>query len=94
MTGHIEHNPENGGLKELLAVKKSLGQIQLNIQSVISSVRIFSRELEDVQFEYNLENTLKYFHHNVTDVETEIKMMIDNIEDTDQFVSIHLDTVR
>ena len=44
LLNHIETRPESGGLKELLAVKKSLTQIQMNIQSVTNSVKTFSRE--------------------------------------------------
>ena len=91
---HIEQNPGSFCMKQLLAVKKSLTQIQGNIRSVMASAEEFSQDLEDFEYHEDVENILKYFVHNVADIDLEIKMMIGSIEDTDQYVSIHLDTVR
>ena len=41
-----------------------------------------------------MDGIFQYFYHNVGDIEIDIRFLIDTIEDTDQFVSIHLDTVR
>ena len=41
-----------------------------------------------------MDGIFQYFYHNIGDIEIEIRILIDTIEDTDQFVSIHLDTVR
>jgi len=91
---HIEDNPGSFCMKQLLAVKKSLTQIQGNVRLVMESVEEFSQDLEDFEYHQDVENTVKYFVHNVADIDLEIKMMIGSIEDTDQYVSIHLDTVR
>lgn len=44
--------------------------------------------------EGSLDGIFQFFYHNIGDIEIEIRILIDTIEDTDQFVSIHLDTVR
>ena len=83
----------------------------MNIQSVTTSVKAFSREcygievsivqIKRCQHNYGwlkeegyLDGIFQYFYHNMGDIEIEIRILIDTIEDTDQFVSIHLDTVR
>ena len=90
----IEENPGSFCMKQLLAVKKSLSQIQDDVGSIISSAQEFSEDLQEVEYHQDVENIVKYFVHNLGDIDLEIRMMIASIEDTDQYVSIHLDTVR
>lgn len=90
----IEENPGSFCMKQLLAVKKSLSQIQDDVGSIISSAQEFSEDLQEVEYHQDVENIVKYFVHNLGDIDLEIRMMIGSIEDTDQYVSIHLDTVR
>ena len=91
---HVELNPKIGRLKELLAVKKSLTHIQMNIQTVENCVKIFAEKFCEISISTNSDCMFKYFYHNVDDINLEMKMMMETIEDTDQYVSIHLDTVR
>ena len=90
----IEENPGSFCMKQLLAVKKSLSQIQEDVGSIIASAQEFSEDLQEVEYHQDVENIVKYFVHNLGDIDLEIRMMIGSIEDTDQYVSIHLDTVR
>lgn len=102
----IESNPETNGLKRLLAVKKSLAEFEQNVELVR---RVVSNILSDDEAMINLyltktdikvgeqedvELLLTSIVADIDEVLTEIKMMIDMMEDTDQFISAHLDSVR
>ena len=97
----VEENAETNGLKKLLAVKKSMGHFQQNVENVR---KVVDNMLED---EHNLkkmvlrdkvkgdmELILDSFSADIDEINTEIKMLIDAVEDTDQFVSAHLDSSR
>ena len=90
----VEENHEASGLKELLAVKKSLSQFEHNIQNVKTEINLFSKELSNESYHEDLQGIFEYFNHNIQEVEFDIKKLIGMIEDCEQFVSIHLDTVR
>jgi hypothetical protein len=97
----IEENAETNGLKKLLAVKKSLAQFQQNVDNVMKAINAL---LEDDEYmnkmrlraeeKGDIELILDSFSADMDEIDTEIKIFTDMIEDTDQFVSAHLDSVR
>merc|ERR1711936_1133299 len=97
----IENNAETNGLKKLLAVKKSLAQFQQNVDNVKKAINNVLEDDEEMlkmklgsEKKGDVEIILDSFAADVDELETEIKIFIDMIEDTDQFVSAHLDSVR
>lgn len=102
----IEQNPETNGLKRLLAVKKSLAEFEQNVEHVMKVIRAVLGDDEDMLSLYlthpdrregeqeEVELLLSSYSADLDEIETEIKIFIDMIEDTDQFISAHLDSVR
>eukprot|EP00092_Neocalanus_flemingeri_P002018 GFUD01002151.1.p1 GENE.GFUD01002151.1~~GFUD01002151.1.p1 ORF type:complete len:420 (-),score=120.15 GFUD01002151.1:146-1405(-) len=97
----IEENAETNGLKKLLAVKKSLAQFQQNVDNVMKAVKslldddkVMVKMKIRVEEKVDIEVILDSFAADIDEIDTEIKIFIDMIEDTDQFVSAHLDSVR
>lgn len=102
----VELNPETNGLKRLLAVKKSLAEFELQVEHVMKVIRSLLADDADMLSLYlsrphvvegdqeEVELLLSSYLGDLDEVETEIKMFIDMIEDTDQFISAHLDSAR
>merc|ERR1712130_662782 len=102
----IEQNPETNGLKRLLAVKKSLAEFEQNVEHVMKGIRNLLGDDADMLSLYlthpdrqdgeqeEVELLLGSYSADLDEIETEIKIFIDMIEDTDQFISAHLDSVR
>ena len=90
----VEENHQASGLKELMAVKKSLSQFEQNMLNVKTEINKFSKELTDEDFQEDIGGVFEYFNHNILEIELENRKLIGMIEDCEQFVSIHLDTVR
>jgi len=100
----VEHNPETGGLKRLLAVKKSLAEFELKVESMMKVLRNLLGDNEAMLSLYltrkqqgrveEVELLLNSYAADLDDIDTEVKILIDVIEDTDQFISAHMDSVR
>ena len=102
----IESNPETNGLKRLLAVKKSLAEFEQNVDLVRKTVWNILSDDEaminlyltnsDIQVgeQEEVELLLTSIVSDIDEILTEIKILIVMIEDTDQFISAHLDSVR
>lgn len=97
----IEDNAETNGLKKLLAVKKSLAQFQQNVDYVIRAVSGVMEDSDDIanmklrpNERGDIEQIFDSFSAEMDEIDAEIKTFTDMIEDTDQFVSAHLDSVR
>ena len=90
----VEENHQASGLKELMAVKKSLSQFEQNMLNVKTEINKFSKEITDEDFQEDIGGVFEYFNHNILEIELENRKLIGMIEDCEQFVSIHLDTVR
>ena len=97
---------ETNGLKRLLAVKKSLAEFEQNVELVRRTVWNILSDDEaminlyltntDIQVgeQEEVELLLTSIVADLDEILTEIKILIDMIEDTDQFISAHLDSVR
>ena len=102
----VEQNPETGGLKRLLAVKKSLAEFELKVESMMKVLRTLLGDDEALLSLYltrkggeeggqeEIELLLNSYAADLDDIDTEVKILIDVIEDTDQFISAHMDSVR
>eukprot|EP00092_Neocalanus_flemingeri_P018980 GFUD01020565.1.p1 GENE.GFUD01020565.1~~GFUD01020565.1.p1 ORF type:complete len:412 (+),score=123.55 GFUD01020565.1:27-1262(+) len=97
-----EENPETRGLKKLLAVKNSLAQfdqslehIRKIIENLLSNDKdMLSLYLNDSDKEDEVEYLLESSYAELDEIETENKILTDMIEDTEQFISAHMDSVR
>jgi len=99
-------NPETEGLKRLLAVKKSLAEFEQNVEHVMKVIRNLLGDDTDMLSLYlthpdresgkqeEVELLLGSYSSDLAAIDTEIKIFIDKIEDTDQYISAHLDSVR
>lgn len=102
----IEENPKTNGLKRLLAVKKSLAVFEQRVEQVTKVVQHLLTDEQDLIDLYltkpdrNIENNeeirllFEAYAADLDEIETETKIFKDMIEDTDQFISAHLDSVR
>ena len=102
----MEQNPETGGLRRLLAVKKSLAEFELKVESVMKVLRhllaedetmlslYLTRNVKEQGSQEEVELLLNSYTADLDDIDTEVKILIDVIEDTDQFISAHMDSVR
>ena len=101
-----ELNPETNGMRRLLAVKKSLTEFEQRVEHVKKVLRNLLSKDEDMVSLYltqcqkivgeqeEIEHLLGSYSADLEEIETEIKIFIDMIEDTDQFICAHLDSVR
>ena len=102
----VEQNPETNGLKRLLAVKKSLAEFEVRVERVMKVLRNLLADDADLLGLYlrsskgregepeEVELLLSSYSSDLDELDTEVKVYIDKIEDTDQFISAHLDSVR
>jgi len=102
----IEQNPETNGLKRLLAVKKSLAEFEQNVEHVMKVIKNLLGDDADMLSLYltnpvredgkqeEVELLLGSYSADLNSIDTEIKVFCDMIEDTDQYISAHLDSVR
>ena len=89
-----EKNHEASDLKELLAVKLTLAQFEQNIHDVKTEINTFSREFCEDKCKEDLRMIVEFFNYNIQEVEFELRSLTGRIEDCEQFVGIHVDTVR
>ena len=102
----IEQDPETHGLKRLLAVKKSLLEFEQRVEHVVKVVQHLLADNEDlidlyltkpertVEQHEEIKLLFEAYAADLDEIETETKIFNDMIEDTDQFISAHLDSVR
>jgi len=96
----ITDNPETNALKRLLAVKKSISEFEQRLELVQKVVHRAHEENEEVnanldpKIKKDREETLEYVLAELDEIETDAKIQMENIDDTNQFISAHLDHVR
>ena len=102
----IELNPETSGLKRLLAVKKSLLDFEQRVEHARKVVQHLLEDDEDMSAllmtsphldragREQVKLLMEAHEADLDEIETETKVFTDMIEDTDQFISAHLDSVR
>jgi len=98
----VEATPETNCLRRLLAVKKSLAEFEQKVEVFSKVVRTLLSDDEDmtnlsltkVDEKEEIEQILSSISADLEEIETEVKIFIDMIEDTDQYISAHLDAVR
>jgi len=102
----IEQCPETTGLKRLLAVKKSLLEFEQRVEQVVRVVQQLLSDNEDLLDLYltkpkgnseeheEIKQLIEAHAADLEEIVTETKIFNDMIEDTDQFISAHLDSVR
>jgi len=98
-----EENPETSGLKKLLAVKNSLAQFDQCLEHLSKIIENLCSNDKDMlklylsdssNGEKDLEQLLESFQAELDELETENKILADRIEDTEQFISAHMDSLR
>ena len=98
-----EENPVTSALKKLLAVKNSLAQFDKSLGhtiKIIDNLLSNEKELLDLYLsdsgknQNDLEELLEAYHAELDEIETENKILEDRIEDTEQFISAHMDSIR
>ena len=85
-----------------MAVKKSLSEFEQNVELVSKLLKNLLNDDENMRNlsltnsdkKEEIELLLSSVSADLEEIETEIKIFIDMIEDTDQFISTHLDAVR
>jgi hypothetical protein len=102
----LEQNPETNGLRRLLAIKKSFAEFDQTVENVMKVIRNLAGDDGDMLSLYlsrpdrlageqeEVELLLGSYSADLEEIGTDIKIVIDMIEDTDQFISVHLDSVR
>ena len=102
----IEQDTETHGLKRLLAVKNSLLEFEKRVEHVRKVVQNLLVAEEDlIQFyltkaertgkkQEEIKILFEGYAADLHEIETETKIFNEMIEDTDQFISAHLDSVR
>ena len=102
----IEQQPETTGLKRLLAVKKSLLEFEQRVEHVMKVVQQLMTDNKDMTDLYlttphqeaeqheDVEQMFEAQAAELQEIVTETRIFKDMIEDTDQFISAHLDSVR
>jgi len=102
----VEENPETNDLRRLLAVKKSLAEFDVRVQRVMRVTKNLLEDDADLMGLYlartnkveggheEVELLLSSYDADLEELDTEVKVYIDKIEDTDQFISAHLDSCR
>jgi len=85
----------------LFAVKKSVSNFQQNVENVckiLKDLRTQTNTLLKMKLEINdeddLEDVLDFLVNDFEDIEAEVDMVMEMMEETDQFVSSHQDNVR
>ena len=95
-------NPETSGLRKLLSVKNSLIQFDQSLEHTVEIIEnLLSNDkdmlklyLSDFDKKEGLENLLESYHSELDLIETESKILAETIEDTEQFISAHMDSLR
>ena len=99
----IESKPDITGLKKLLAVKKSVVQFQQDVEIVHKALKDLSTELDTLNTMKLMTNTddtddleefLDFLLSDIEEIEGDVSMVIEMMDETDQFVSSHQDNVR
>ena len=101
----VELDPESSGLRKLLAVKKYLTKFLQNVQHVMKVLQnIYDRDEEMMGLYLSrtrnkeelkeMELLLNTYTVILEGVVSEVKISLEMIESTDQFVNAHLDSIR
>jgi len=102
----IAQDPATHNLRRLLAFRKSLSEFEQNVgqcmkvvQSLMSNdedlVGLYlSRPRKDINDHEELELLFEAYFADFEEIEAEIKTVKEMIEDTNQFISAHMDSVR
>lgn len=98
-----EENPETSSLKKLLAVKNSLAHFDQSLQHMRRIIENLCANDKSVLKQYfgdsknkekEFEHLVDHFHAELDELETENKILAERIEDTEQFISAHMDSTR
>ena len=102
----IALDPATYNLRRLLAFRKSLSEFEQNVSQCLKLVKSLMSNDEDMVGLYltrpdrevrdheELELLLESYYADFEEIEAEIKTFKEMIEDTNQFISAHLDSVR
>ena len=102
----IALDPATYNLRRLLAFRKSLSEFEQNVAQCLKLVKslmsndedmvglYLTRPDRDVRDHEELELLLESYYADFEEIEAEIKTFKEMIEDTNQFISAHLDSVR
>jgi len=102
----IAQDPATYNLRRLLAFRKSLSEFEQNVSQCLKLVKTMMSNDEDMVGLYltkpqrnvndheELELLLESYFADFEEIEAEIKTFKEMIEDTNQFISAHLDSVR
>jgi len=102
----ITQDPATYNLRRLLAFRKSLSEFEASVKEVMKEVEVLLSNDEDLVQLYltsperdvtdhtELELIFESYYADFEEIVAEIKTVKDTIEDTNQFISAHLDSVR
>ena len=102
----IAQDPATYNLRRLLAFRKSLSEFEQNVSQCLKLIKSLMSNDEDLVGLYlsnpnrdlndheELELLLESYYADFEEIEAEIKTFKDMIEDTNQFIAAHLDSVR
>jgi len=102
----IAQDPATYNLRRLLAFRKSLSEFEASVTNVMKEVEQLLKNDEDLAQLYltsperemtdhvEIELLLEAYYADFEEIVAEIKTVKDTIEDTNQFISAHLDSVR
>ena len=96
----VETKPNTFALRKLFAVKKGINEFQQDVDNVSKHLKDFREEI-DTLMKLNLniqceewEEALEVLIEDIEDIAGNVHSIIENIDETDQFVSSHQDNVR
>ena len=96
----VETKPTTSALKKLFAVKKGVNQFQLDVDNVSKKLKEFREDTAVLtKMKLNIqgeewEEALDFLISDIEDIAENVNMIIETIEETDQFVNSHQDNVR
>ena len=102
----IAIDPATYNLRRLLAFRKSLSEFEQNVSQCLKLIQVLMSNDEDLVGLYlskpdrdlrdheEIELLLESYYADFVEIEAEIKTFKEMIEDTNQFISAHLDSVR
>jgi len=102
----ISLDPSNSMMRRLLAFRKSLGEFESSVQQVHRVLQELLKNDEDLHSLYltstcraphdhsEVELLVEAYFHDLVDILCDIRSMKDMVEETNQFIHTHLDTVR
>ena len=96
----VETKPTTSALKKLFAVKKGVNQFQQDVDNVSKKLKEFREDTAVLtKMKLNIqgeewEEALDFLISDIEDIAENVNMIIETIEETDQFVNSHQDNVR